>query len=495
MQSIPKRFPARNSLRFHIVVVLFASWTFCNLSAETNNAPAKPEFTGTTNHLGSWIWSSKTEDQQTCRFWRAFDIPRSRVVVEARIRITADNSYRLFLDEREIGKGSEWRTLNEFNVRPLLKPGRHILAIEAFSDYAAAGVTFTLRVELDNGRVIEIFSDRQWRVVPEGVDHWQSRETADDNWPSATIIAAYGEGPWKQMSSRILQAPPLQPIVLAFWQQGWFQITSLSILVIVLLVCIRLAAKLALQSRTQELLHRERARIARDIHDDLGASLTQLVLLGEVAQNDLPPQSETRKQIDGLCEKARDVLKSAEEIIWLVNSRRDTLSDFATYVCKYAQHFLNPSPIRCRLEIEPDLPATPFELPIRRNLFLAVKEAINNAAKYSGATELFLRIHRDEPNILVVVEDNGKGFDPFLADAERNGLANMTERMNQVQGTCRIQSSPGKGCRIEFTAPLVHSSRKKTWLRWMRRAKPAKENSDNAVADSRPVLHSGNSNG
>jgi signal transduction histidine kinase len=321
------------------------------------------------------------------------------------------------------------------------------------------------------------------------VEHWESQESADASWPYATIIAAYGEGPWKQMSSRILQAPPLQPIVLAFWQQGWFQITSLSILVIALLICLRLAAKLALQSKTQELLHRERARIARDIHDDLGASLTQLVLLGEVAQNDLPPQSETRKQIDGLCEKARDVLKSAEEILWLVNSRRDTLSDFATYVCKHAQNFLNPSPIRCRLEIEPGLPSTPFELPIRRNLFLAVKEALNNAAKYSCATELFLRIHRNGQNIIVVIEDNGKGFDPLLADSDRNGLANMTERMNQVQGACRITSSPGTGCRIEFIAPLGHSQRKQFWLRWMPRGKPVKENSGNAAVGSRPALH------
>jgi signal transduction histidine kinase len=478
------------ALRFHALVFLlllgFASRAF---SAATNSGPADPDFLEASNHLGAWIWSSKTEDQQTCRFWRAFELPRSTVVVEARIRTTADNSYRLFLDGREIGKGSEWRTLNEFNVRPLLKPGRHVLAVEAFSDYSAAGLAFNLHIELGNGRIIEIPSDQKWRVVPEGVEHWESQETADASWPYATIIAAYGEGPWKQMSSRILQAPPLRPIVLAFWQQGWFQITSLSILVIVLLVCLRLAAKLALQSKTQELLHRERARIARDIHDDLGASLTQLVLLGEVAQNDLSPNSETRKQIDGLCEKARDVLKSAEEILWLVNSRRDTLSDFATYVCKYAQGFLNPSPIRCRLEIEPDLPPMPFELPIRRNLFLAVKEAINNAAKYSGATELFLRIHRDGQNIVVVVEDNGKGFDPLLADSDRNGLANMTERMNQVQGVCRINSSQGTGCRIEFVAPLGHSQRKKFWLRWMRRAKPTKENPENAAIDSHPALH------
>jgi signal transduction histidine kinase len=287
------------------------------------------------------------------------------------------------------------------------------------------------------------------------------------------------------MSSRILQAPPLRPIVLAFWQQGWFQITLLSLCAIVLFICVRLATKLALQSKAQELLQRERARIARDIHDDLGASLTQLVLLGEVAQNDLPATSETRRQIDGLCEKAREVLRSAEEIIWVVNSRRDTLSDFATYVCKYAQNFLSPTPIRCRLEIEPALPAAPFDLPIRRNLFLAVKEAINNAAKYSEASELFLRIHRDEQKIVVVVEDNGKGFDPVLADSERNGLTNMAQRMAEVEGACRVTSQPGAGCRIEFVAPLVHSQPRRFFSRRRNRhVKSASVNERNIAPDA-----------
>src|ERR1019366_10115638 len=83
-----------------------------------------------------------------------------------------------------------------------------------------------------------------------------------------------------------------------------------------------------------------------------------------------------------------------DEVVWAVNARRDTSRDFANYVCKYAQVFLNSTPIRCRLDVEPDLPATVFDLPLRRNLFLAVKEALNNAAKHSEATELFLRIYR-----------------------------------------------------------------------------------------------------
>src|ERR1019366_8730924 len=103
--------------------------------------------------------------------------------------------------------------------------------------------------------------------------------------------------------------------------------------------------------------------------------------------------------------------RNMDEVVWAINSRRDTLRDFATYVCKYAQAFLSSTTIRCRLDVEPELPEMVFDLPIRRNLFLAVKEALNNAAKHSRANELYLRIHRQGEGLQVIVEDNGKGID------------------------------------------------------------------------------------
>jgi signal transduction histidine kinase len=103
---------------------------------------------------------------------------------------------------------------------------------------------------------------------------------------------------------------------------------------------------------------------------------------------------------------------------------------------------------------------------VRRNLFLAVKEALNNAAKHSQADELFLRIHRHDQKLSVAVEDNGRGFDPAQAAGERNGLANMAQRMNEVGGTCDISSQPGGGCLVVFTVPLPPRRG------WFRRAEP-----------------------
>jgi glucose-6-phosphate-specific signal transduction histidine kinase len=148
-----------------------------------------------------------------------------------------------------------------------------------------------------------------------------------------------------------------------------------------------------------------------------------------------------------------------DEVVWAVNSRRDTLRDFVNYVCKYALIYLDPTPIRCRLDVEPEIPPDAFDLPVRRNLFLAVKEALNNAVKHSEAGELFLRIHRNNQKLVVVVEDNGRGFDPAQAGAERNGMTNMSQRMSEVGGECSVASQPGSGCLVEFTVPLARSRR------------------------------------
>src|SRR5262245_39641545 len=105
-------------------------------------------------------------------------------------------------------------------------------------------------------------------------------------------------------------------------------------------VCFRQTTLLTVQTRAQKLLERERVRIARDIHDDVGAQLTQLVLLGEVARSEVPAGSELRTQIDQVLEKARELSHAMDEVVWAVNSRRDTLRDFSSYMCKYAQLFL-----------------------------------------------------------------------------------------------------------------------------------------------------------
>src|SRR5262249_22920509 len=145
--------------------------------------------------------------------------------------------------------------------------------------------------------------------------------------------------------------------------------------------------------------------------------------------------SEIREQLIQLCEEARSLLSTMDEILWAVNPQRDAVKDFSSFVCNYAQEFLKNTPIQCLFEIDSDIPETVLDLPIRRSLLMAIKETLNNAVKYSGASELRLKIQKSGQSLIVCVEDNGCGFDPTAAKPGRSGLANMKQRMEEIGGT------------------------------------------------------------
>ena len=157
------------------------------------------------------------------------------------------------------------------------------------------------------------------------------------------------------------------------------------------------------------------------------------------------PARKRALQLDLFCEEARSLLSTMDEVLWAVNPRRDTLRDFVSYVTDYAQKALKRTAIQCVLDVEPEMPAEALDLPLRRNLLMAIKETINNAVKYSGATELLLQIQRLNQGLVVVVQDNGRGFDPAAGKPGRNGLANMTQRMSELGGECRVISQSGQG--------------------------------------------------
>ncbi|MGA2747488.1 MAG: ATP-binding protein [Verrucomicrobiota bacterium] len=423
-----------------------------------------------TNGLGSWIWTAKTFDRQTCQFWRSIEIPSSSAVTHAQLRMTVDNEYTLFLDGRELGRGAEWRELFDYNVTPLMAPGPHTLAVKAYNSSDSAGMLFGLRIDLADGRTMEIKSDRNWRIVPDGATGWEKADKAPDSWPCATIIAPLGGPPWSITPQRVNPMPTLQPIRIHFWQTGWFQISLLSVCVLATLISARLITQLAAHRKERWLLQRERARIARDIHDDLGSRMTQVVLHGEVAQSELPADSPTCLQLDRMCEEARGVLSAMDEILWAVNPKRDTFRDFTSYVCGYAQEFLKPTSIQCLFDVDPEMSAEVLDLPARRSLLMAIKETLHNAVKHSEASELVLQIRWRADRLVVAVSDNGKGFDQTKSKPDRNGFANMAQRVHEVGGTCLVTSQPGKGCRVEFGLPLKPSR----WRPWHWLRKPAR---------------------
>jgi signal transduction histidine kinase len=431
--------------------------------------------------MGSWIWETNTYDRQTVRFWKTLKIPAEPAVHRARLRITADNEYTLYLDGRELGRDAEWRHLYEYDITPLLTPGIHVLAVEVYNSFNEAGMVLGMRVGLEGGKTIEVKTDQSWLLVPEGIYGWQKETVPVDGWRQSKVMVPFGSEPWGKLDTIDL-VPPVQPLIIPFWQQAWFQISVIVLCVVALVVSFWLMTQLMMHKKEKELLLRERGRIARDIHDDLGLRVTQLVLQGEVAQSESSIGSEARAHFDKMCEEAREALRAMDEVLWAINPRRDTLREFATYVCGYAQKFLKNTPIQCVLDVEPEMSSDTFELPLRRNLLLAVKEALHNAVKHSQATELQLKIRWQDKRLVLVLEDNGRGFDLAQTRPDRNGLTNMAHRMAEVGGRFQLTSAPGKGCRVEFDTPLVHLQPQFSWSRWRWMAPPPAEISADETA-------------
>ncbi len=342
-----------------------------------------------------------------------------------------------------------------------------MLAVEAENDFAAAGVILGLNIQLKNGQSIIVGSDASWRVVPDNERDWETKLNASPSWPKAKIVGAAGVIPWKVASwdwgTIVFNAPKLQQVVVPFWQQLWFEAILFSFLVISVAIGLYLAGRLVLNSKERSVIRRERARIARDLHDSLSAGLTQLVVCGESAKSDLRSPREIQPGLDEICLKARGLLDSLKETIWIVNSQRDSLRDLIMHLCDYTETFIKPTTIRCRFDVASDLPTLPCDVGIRRNLMLVVKEALCNAVKYSGASELHLRIHWDDHEIIVRVEDNGKGFDPTKVNKETNGLINMEQRAKDAGGRCQVVSRPNAGCQVEINVPLRRLRRYYLW--------------------------------
>jgi signal transduction histidine kinase len=204
----------------------------------------------------------------------------------------------------------------------------------------------------------------------------------------------------------------------------------------------------------QHTLEKDRARIARDMHDDLGARLTRISLLTALAEREITagdaPAAQTHVgQLSGL---AREVVGAIDEIVWAVDPGNDTLDHLGTYLCRFADEFFAGSPVRCRFGIPPVLPAVPLGAEVRHNLFLAVKEALNNIAKHAGPCEARLELQAAGGVLCIDISDNGTGFyaDPGLSG---NGLRNMERRLHDIGGECEVNASD-MGTRVTLRWPL-----------------------------------------
>lgn len=207
------------------------------------------------------------------------------------------------------------------------------------------------------------------------------------------------------------------------------------------------------QAEQQRGLAQERARIARDLHDDLGSSLTEITMLATTSPDSKLPANEATERMEIIAGKSRTLVYALDEIVWAVDPERDTLASVARYLASYVEEYLAGLKVACRVQIPNSFPDQVISGEVRHHLFLAVKEALNNAIVHGAASEISFRIRLLEDCLLVSITDNGGGFDPSGL-SNGHGLLNLHDRMKHLHGQCDLESSPGGGTTVNLQMPL-----------------------------------------
>jgi signal transduction histidine kinase len=262
------------------------------------------------------------------------------------------------------------------------------------------------------------------------------------------VRAANGDGQWNWTGDAVTLV--VEP---HFYETWWCQLLAGLLVIGGVSGVIRHRATLRLRREMERMerqheLERERTRIAKDIHDDLGASLTLIAVLGDLAKKE-----KTGDRIEKMSGLAREAVKSLDEIVWAVNPRNDTLEHLIDYAGQFAMAYLREAGVRSGLDWPEQAPARSLPANVRHNLFLAIKEALQNIVKHAGASEAGLRITAAATGLRVVVEDNGRGFDRPPADDQADGLRNLRQRLAEIGGECRIASQPGAGTVVTMDYP------------------------------------------
>jgi signal transduction histidine kinase/ligand-binding sensor domain-containing protein len=289
---------------------------------------------------------------------------------------------------------------------------------------------------------------------------------ADEDWGPATerrgvTYASLSPGTYR-FQVRALNADGVtspQPAVVTFtvlpplWFRWWF--LSLAAVVVgsgaLTLHRYRLARILELE--------RVRTRIATDLHDDVGANLTRIAILSEVARqqrhNDRPYLD---APLSSIADIARESVATMSDIVWAISPERDTLSDMVRRMRDHAEEIFESRDIRVVLDMPDEAQPVRLGVDIRRDVYLVFKEAVSNAARHSRCSTVAIALRAHDAGLSLEITDDGVGFDPARG-SEGNGLASMRRRADRLGGTLEVCSAAGAGTSVRFTMPMMSVAR------------------------------------
>lgn len=319
------------------------------------------------------------------------------------------------LDEDPISH-AEWRTVKEY--APAVNPGDHLVV--EWNEMYSMGVGDFRSVSYQN--------------LPHGTFAFQLME-----------VNAFGVPTGVETSLTVVVPAP-------FWSRSWFWSVVLIVLTATIAGGMRYFGwqkmqREMLRLKAQQTLERERLRIAHDIHDDLGARVTQISLLSAMSQENTAFPEKARADFDRISRMSRELVAALYETVWAVNPENDNLDALGNYICQMVNQLCEQSRFRCRFDMV-DLPREiQVSSQIRHNIIMAAKEAVHNVIKHAKASEVTIRMTFVDNQITVLVQDDGCGFNPATCQAG-HGLGNMKRRLQDIGGQWSIESKPGSGTTI-----------------------------------------------
>lgn len=353
------------------------------------------------------------------------------------------------------------------------------LEISGFKKTTSPHVDQQAEVVIPPGRgEVEIHYAALSYRAPEKNRYRYKLEGADVNWVDAEtrrvtyynnlspgryrfhVLASNNDGLWNETGT--VFSFILQP---HFWQTWWFYTGCAMSSVAIIALMVRSVTRRRMQRKLarleqQNAVERERARIARDMHDELGARLTYISFQGATATRNLANPAAAQKQIEKMSQTARELVSSLDEIVWAVDPGNDSLENLASYIYRFASEFFENTPVRCQFSVPTKLPVIRIATDVRHNLFLAVKEVLNNTLKHAAATRIELTVSATVEQLTIVMADDGHGITtaaPSETDSPRrtgHGLANIQQRMTGIGGSVQIETSPGHGTKVWLRVPL-----------------------------------------
>jgi signal transduction histidine kinase len=250
-------------------------------------------------------------------------------------------------------------------------------------------------------------------------------------------------------------------VVERFWQTWWFNALMGFTLLASVVATVRIVEKRKFQRKLMlaeqgRALERERTRIAQDLHDDLGSSLTRISLLSGLVRADKDSPEQVEAHAGKLAAAAEQTVRALEEIVWALRPGSDTLQSLVEYIAHFAQELFEGDAAQCRLDLPTDLPAVALPPEMRHNVFLIVKEALTNALKHAHAQQVMVTAKVDGGRLEITVADDGRGLAaaPSANPAERNGLGNMQRRADAMGGLLTVTGEAEKGTRVSLVVDL-----------------------------------------